>query len=201
MNIKKKILVVASHFDDAEIGCCGTIIKHKELGDYVYYAITSSDEYRTGRPSIRKKEQLQALKIMNIQPQNLFLFSYKEEIHDIIGELDPLKPDLVFTQYADDTHQDHQRASLIGQAIGRKRNITTLFYDSGSAYDFNPNVFSIISWPLKLKLLECYKSQIECGALKIDILEKKDAYWASLITNEMAAFAEGFVVRKMRWII
>jgi hypothetical protein len=44
-------------------------------------------------------------------------------------------------------------------------------------------------------------SQIKHGAINLDIVEKKNAYWASLISNEINVYAEGFVVRKMKWII
>ncbi len=195
-----KILIVSAHYDDFELGCGGTILKHIEKGDEVHLAITSSDEHRTGDMLDRYKEQEKSATIIGIDMGNVYRFSYHniiDNMHNIIGELDCISPDLVFTQYKYDTHQDHQRASLIGQAVGRKRNITTLFYDSGSSYDFNPNVYSLINWSMKLKLLECYKTQIEREAIRIDILKKKNAYWASLITDVEDAFAEGFVVRKM----
>ena len=197
-----KILAVGAHYDDIEIGCGGTLLKHVENGDEVYFAITSSDENRTGYPEWRYKEQIKSAKMMGLDTSNIKPFSYiSDSVHDIIGKLDETEPDIVFTQHEFDTHQDHHRASTIGQAVGRKRNITTLFYDSGSAYEFNPNVYSIISWPMKLKILKCYKTQIDCGAVNIDILKKKDSYWASLITDISNAFAEGFVVRKMKWLL
>jgi LmbE family N-acetylglucosaminyl deacetylase len=196
-----KILVIGAHFDDAEIGAGGTLTKHVRNGDDIYYAITSADEFRTGDVCERLGEQIKALKIMGIPKDRLIQFSYKEEIHNIIGELDLLKPDIVFTQCFSDTHQDHKRSSIIGEAIGRKRNITTVFYDSGSSYDFQPNVFSIIDFKKKFKLLNCFESQIECGAINLNIIKRKNHYWASLISNTPSDYAEGFVVRKMSWII
>ena len=196
-----KILVISAHYDDFEIGCGGTISKHIEKDDDVYIAITSSDEYRTGNPADRYKEQLESVSILGIDVKNVFTFSYQSEPHDIVGELDYLKPNIIFTQHEFDTHQDHRRSSIIGQAVGRKRNITTLFYDSGSAYDFYPNIFSLVDWNRKLELINCYKSQIECGAVNIDIVKKKNSYWASLISELSDRYAEAFVVRKMRWYI
>jgi hypothetical protein len=88
---------------------------------------------------------------------------------------------------------------ITAQAVGRKRHITILFYDSGSTYDFHPNVFSLIDFDKKLEILKCYKSQIDRASINIDIVKKKNAYWASLITEIPTAYAEGFVARKMRY--
>jgi hypothetical protein len=57
----------------------------------------------------------------------------------------------------------------------------------------------MIDFNKKLEILNCYKSQIEHGAINLDIVQKKNAYWASLVSNDNNKFAEGFVVRKMRW--
>ena len=195
-----KILAIGAHYDDIEIGCGGTLMKHISDGDEIYYAITSADEYRTGPPEERLIEQCDVLKRMGIQTTAMTLFSYKDELHTIIGSLDSLNPDIVFTHFENDTHQDHVRASIIGQAIGRKRGTTTVFYDSGSSYNFSPNVFSMIDFEEKMYLLEFYKSQIHAEAINLDIIKRKNAYWSTIITNNPTEYAEGFVVRKMRWI-
>ena len=111
------------------------------------------------------------------------------------------EPDIVFAPFENDTHQHHRRTSIISQAIARKRNITLLFYDSGSSYDFYPNIFSVIDINKKGEILDCFKTQIDHGAINLDIVEKKNAYWASLISDDPDCYAEGFVVRKMKWIV
>jgi len=196
-----KILAIGAHYDDIEIGCGGTLLKHVEKGDKVVLGITSSDEYRTGDKDDRYQEQVLSAEFLGVGTEDIFRFSYHDETHNIIGQLDYIKPDIVFTQHEFDTHQDHRRASIIGQAVGRKRYITTLFYDSGSSYDFHPNVFSIIDFKKKYILMSCYRGQIKFGAVNLDIIKKKDSYWASLVTDKRNTYAEGFVVRKMRYLI
>lgn len=192
-----KILFIGAHYDDIEVGCGGTLFRHVMNGDDIHIAITSSDEFRTGEPNERFKEQLKSLKIMNISKKNIYKFSYNDEVHNIVGELDKLSPNVVFTQFDHDTHQDHKRASSIGKAVGRKRFITTLFYDSGSSYDFYPNIFSIIDFEKKLKLIECYQSQIDSDSISLDIIKKKNAYWASLISINKDLYSEAFVSKKL----
>jgi len=195
----KRILAIGAHYDDIEMGCGGTLSKHIQKGDEVFFGITSSDEYRTGDKKDRYQEQILSAGIMGLHFENIYTYSYNDEVHDVIGRLDSIKPDIVFTHHELDTHQDHRRASIIGQAVGRKRTTTTLFYDSGTAYDFHANVFSIIHFPLKEKLIRCFKSQLELGAISLDIVEKKNLYWGSLISSAEVEHAEGFVVRKMKW--
>lgn len=197
----KTILAIGAHYDDIEIGCGGTLLKHSLNGDRVILAITSCDESLTGEPRIRFKEQEESLNKFGLSTNSecLSLSLIGEDIPGIIGELDKFKPDIIFVQHDKDTHQDHVKASIIGKAVGRKRNITTFFYDSGSTYEFQPNIFSVIDFVFKYDLLKCFKSQIDCKAINIDIVKKKNAYWASLISNDPDAFAEGFIVRKMKW--
>jgi LmbE family N-acetylglucosaminyl deacetylase len=175
-------------------------LKHIQNGDEVFFGITSSDEYRTGDKNHRYQEQILSAGIMGVDFESIYTYSYNDEVHDIIGRLDIVKPDVVFTHHEFDTHQDHRRASIIGQAVGRKRTMTTLFYDSGSSYDFNPNTFAMIDFDKKYQLMSCYKSQIELGAINLDIIKKKNEYWATLITEEQNSYAEGFMARKMLWL-
>lgn len=195
----KKILAIGSHFDDVELGVGGTLLKHRQISDKITIAITSADEDRTGNKYVRRQEQIRSMKLLGIPNNIKFLYeAFKDDdITKIIGVLDSYKPDIIFVPFEKDTHQDHVRASTIGKAVGRKRHITTYFYDSGSTYDFQPNVFSMIDFDFKHKLLNCFHSQIDRDAINIDIVKKKNSYLASLVTQEKNKYAEGFMVKKM----
>lgn len=201
--LMKTILAIGSHFDDIEIGCSGTLLKHIQNGDQVYFAITHTDDFRSGDIQTRLKEQDKSLALMGIPklPRYLFLFAETDTDAEIIGALDQLKPDIIFSPFENDTHQHHRRTSIIAQAVGRKRYTTVLFYDSGSTYEFYPNVFSMINIHRKSEILDCFKSQIDLGAINLDIVVKKNSYWASSISDNPTDYAEGFVARKMRWTI
>lgn len=197
----KKILAIGSHFDDIEIGCAGTLYKHIQNGDEVYLAITHTDEYRTGPVLDRLHEQDEAIESIGIprETKNLFLFAETDTDAEMIEAMDQLNADIIFSPFEHDTHQHHRRSSIVAQAVARKRHMTALFYDSGSTFDFHPNVFSMIDFEVKEKVLNCFESQIKHGAINLDIVFKKNAYWASLVTDEPHAFAEGFVARKLIW--
>jgi LmbE family N-acetylglucosaminyl deacetylase len=157
----------------------------------------SSDEFRTGDPKIRNKEQRNAIKLIGIPKENLLLFRCNDEEAKIVSVLDKLKPDIIYTPYENDTHQDHRRCSKIGQSVGRKRGITTIFYYCGSSIDFHPNLYSFFDYDRKMSLIDCYKTQIESGALKLDRRRKMEAYWATLVSDDVNTYAEGLIIKKM----
>jgi len=196
----KKILAIGAHFDDIEIGVGGTLIKHSNNGDIIYLVITEWDEHRTGDPNIRINEQKRALKFLNVPERNLILFKNDDEIYDIICELDKIGATTIYTMFENDTHLAHRRASLIGQSVGRKLTTQVIFYNSGTSFDFIPNIFSIIDFETKQDVLKCFESQINLKAVNIDFIKRRESYWASLITDKQV-YAEGFVIRKMLYNI
>lgn len=196
--IKNKIILAAgAHFDDVETGVGGTLLKHIKNGDTVKIVIMSSDEFRTGDPKERLIEQINCINCMGLQETNLILYNMKMDQSDIIYQLDLMKFDLIYSPYENDTHQDHRRCSQICQSVGRKRNITTMFYYCGSSIDFYPNLFSFIDIDKKDEMIKCFGSQIKSGAIHLDRRKKMEAYWASLISNDENSYAEGFKIRKM----
>ena len=197
----RTVLALGAHYDDVEIGVGGTILKHVKNGDKVFIGIIDSDEFRTGSPDERYQEQIQSLKMLGISEQQLILFKMSDDVSSIIFSLDRLKPDVVYTMFELDTHQSHKKCSYIGQSVGRDLPIQVIFYNSGTSYNFSPNVFSLISFNFKQKLLNCFKSQINLNAISIDIIQRRESYWSSLITEQPNCFAEGFIIRKMLYQI
>lgn len=194
-----RVAAIGAHFDDIEIGCGGTLHKHIKNGDKVYIVITSADEFRTGTPEKRREEQLHVLDLLDLPRNQLITFQKDLSIDHVVSDLDLLRFDLVFAHYQEDTHQDHRRSSLIAQAVGRKRTITTIFYEGASTLRFQPNIFSVIDFDFKIKLLECYQSQINRESINIDIIKRKNHYLGSLVSDDPNTYAEGFVVWKMKY--
>lgn len=195
--LMRKILVLGAHYDDIEIGVGGTLFKHVIVGDKVFVAVTASDETKTGDPKLRYEEQSNSISILGIDKKDVSLFNINDDISDIVAYLDKLKPDILYTMFEFDTHQAHRKCSYIGQAIGRKLSTQVIFYNSGTSYDFTPNAFSMISFDFKQKLLKCFESQIALNAINIDIIQRRESYWASLITDAPNSYAEGFVIKKI----
>ena len=187
------ILAIGAHYDDIEIGVAGTLYKYALNGHKVYFAITNSDEFRTGSPDDRYREQIQSLKLFGLSANDLMVYRCEDDESDIIGHLDNVKADILFCPFECDTHQSHRRCSIIGQAVGRSKNITTFFYAGGSTYNFDPNVYNIIDFDKKSEILKCFSSQIAANAIRLDTIEKREAYWGTIISNSIC-YAEGFIV-------
>lgn len=196
----KRILALGAHYDDIEIGIGSILKEHVLNGDTVYMAITDSNEHRTGDIDMRYKEQVNALNIMGVKGQHLLLFQIEDSISDIVNVLDKLHPDIIYTQFEKDSHQGHRRCSHIGQAVGRKSHIQVFFYSSGAAYDFTPNIFFPASYDSKSILIKCFKSQIIRNAVNIESIQKREAYWNTII-NGKTGYMEGLLAKKMLYKI
>lgn len=48
-----------------------------------------------------------------------------------------------------------------------------------------------------MEMINCFESQIKCGALKLDRRQKMEAYWATLVSDDIDAHAEGLIIRRM----
>ena len=118
INEFKKILVLAPHTDDGELGCGGTIVKFLEEGADVYYAAFSTAEESVPEnlpKDILKTEVREATATLGIPAGNLFLYDYEVRklnysrqsvLEDLVRLRNNLNPDLVFLPSLKDIHQD-----------------------------------------------------------------------------------------------
>ena len=122
----RKILVLAPHTDDGELGAGGTISKLVESGAEVYYAAFSTAEESV--PShlpkdILKTEVKSATKKLGIKENHLRIYNYRvrnlnykrqDILEDLIQLRTEIKPDLVLMPSLNDIHQDHLTISQEG---------------------------------------------------------------------------------------
>ena len=76
LNDFKKILILAPHVDDGELGCGGSIIRFLEEGKEVYYMAfsTAQTSLRPNLPdNILEIEVQKATKVLGISPKNLII--------------------------------------------------------------------------------------------------------------------------------
>ncbi|MGH8002496.1 MAG: PIG-L deacetylase family protein [Brasilonema sp.] len=112
-----KILCLGSHCDDIEIGCGGTILKLIE--DYsniiFYWVVFSSNEQRAKEAIKSANNFLKGAKVENIIINNFrngFFPFIGAEIKEYFEQLkQEISPDLIFTHYRHDLHQDHRLIS------------------------------------------------------------------------------------------
>ncbi len=163
---KMKILAVGAHPDDIEFGCGGALVKYAQKGHRVYLLVMTGGGLG-GSTAVRVKEQEASGKILGAE--QIFWGGY-EDTHlvvdvDLIGKIETVisevKPDFIFCNFPDDTHQDHRHlAQAIMSATRYIRNV--LFFEGPTTQNFNPQVFVDIADTLeqKVKALQAHQSQV-----------------------------------------
>ena len=123
--MKLDILVFAVHPDDAELGCCGTILKHIAEGKKVGLVDLTRGELGTrGTAESRDEEAANSAVIMGLHArENLGMrdaFFKNDEAHQlqIIRIIRKYQPEIILCNALRDRHPDHGRASdLVSDSV------------------------------------------------------------------------------------
>jgi len=205
-----RVLILAPHTDDGELGCGGTIARFVEDGKEVYYAAFSVAEKSVpeGFPkNILEIEVRKAMKILGVSESNLLIYKYEvrtfsyhrqEILEDIISLRKELQPDLVFVPSPNDLHQDHKVMAEEGIRAFKKSTIL------GYEMPWNNISFNTMSFiPLKerhikkkIDALRCYETQRYRSYLNEDFIKCLARTRGTQIEVE---YAEAFEV--IRWVL
>ena len=140
LKLFKKVLVLAPHTDDGEIGCGGTISKLLEKKSEVFYVAFSSAKESLKQKGLNENTLIQEVKVathsLGIKKKNLIIFDHKlrfftslrqEILEDMINLKNKLKPDLVLMPSLSDIHQDH--ITIAQEGLRAFKNSTILAYE------------------------------------------------------------------------
>jgi len=206
----KKILVLAPHTDDGELGCGGSIAKFCADGKEVYYAafcLCSKSLPAMLPANTLELECRKATATLGIPPANLILFNYEvrelpQSRQQILEELLQLNkrinPDLVLLPAASDIHQDHQ--VIHQEGMRAFKNVTFAGYElPWNNYSFRTNFFirlSEVQLNKKVDSLKSYQSQSQRNYMQEDFTRSL-AKVRGVQAN--AEYAEAFEIYK--WIV
>lgn len=148
----EKVLVLAPHTDDGELGCGATIAKYIQEGSRVYYAAFSTCRRSLPEgwaPDTLEKEVKRATGKLGIIPDDLFIFDYdvrtfkqyRQEILEDLYKLNKsISPGTVFLPSASDIHQDHQ--AIYEEGLRAFKSIKIFGYEMPwNNISFKPNAF------------------------------------------------------------
>src|ERR1035437_2468111 len=121
--MSERVLAIGSHIDDIEIGCGGSLLKHRDAGDEIFMAILKSDEDLTAPVSVRRTEQRAACKVLAVDAHHYRMVVSKAHIEDTVSMLDRIEPTVLYFPFEKDHHQDHNYASKVGFAVSRNVSI------------------------------------------------------------------------------
>lgn len=163
------VLCLGAHCDDIEIGCGGTLLKLIEAGaiESILWVVFASnparkEEAKTSADRFLEKVDQKEIQILSFR--DAFLWASAVEIKEHFEKIKTsFSPDVVFTHYRDDRHQDHRLIS--DYSWNTFRNHLILEYEIPK-YDGDlgqPNTYvhlseSVVSKKISI-LLESFESQ------------------------------------------
>jgi LmbE family N-acetylglucosaminyl deacetylase len=135
-----RMLMLAPHTDDVELGCGGTIARFVEEGEaeiFVAVFSTAGDSVPKGFPKTALRDEFyDAMKILGVRKDRLSVYDYavrklSYSRQDVLEELVKLgrtvKPDVVFLPSSQDLHQDHQ--TLYNEGLRAFKEVTLWGYE------------------------------------------------------------------------
>ena len=204
----KRILILAPHTDDGELGCGGAIAKLSNEGAEISYAAFSDCKKSLAAglgPDTLRLECKKATSILGIKESNLFFFDFdvrtfpahRQEILEEMVKLNKkIQPDLIFTPASSDIHQDH--GVVYAESLRAFKNCSLLGYElPWNNSFFNSQCFIKISdgnLRSKTLSLKAYTSQSHRSYFKEDFI-KSLATVRGVQSN--STYAEAFEVYKL----
>ena len=204
-----RVLVLAPHTDDGELGCGGTISRLVEEGREVYYAAFSTAAESVPPPfppDILEKEVREGTKVLGIPAANLLVYKYKvrhlphmrqEILEELVRMKREIDPATVYLPSAQDLHQDHQTVHIEG--LRAFKTVTVLGYElPWNNLSFDYRHFCVLTRAhveTKIAALRCYQSQQHRPYTQEDFIWS----WARTRGGQiMVEYAEAFDV--LRWV-
>lgn len=212
INQFKRILILAPHTDDGELGCGGTIAQFIENGAdvrYVAFSLSRESVPEEFADDVLATEVVSATGELGIPAANVSVHDFpvrrlnyhRQEILEVMVKLKrDYDPDLVFMPSLNDIHQDHE--TIAREGLRAFKNKTILSYELiWNNIDYKLTAINALDEQhveKKVKALDQYKSQKAKGSayLEADFIYSM-AKVRGLQINK--PYAEAFEV--VRWIM
>lgn len=201
-----KIMCLGAHSDDIEIGCGGTLLRliddYKDLN--FYWVVFGSSQRRMDEAKESAEDILQPVK-----NKQIFVKGFKDGFFPYNGAeiklyFEQMKneynPDIIFTHYRQDLHQDHRLISEL--TWNTFRNHLILEYEIPK-YDGDfgsPNLFFNLAEPICRKKIQHIITHFDSQSEKYWF--KEETFFALLRLRGIESrateeYAEGFYCRKI----
>ena len=182
-----KVLVVATHPDDETLGCGGTILKHKAVGDAVHWLIVTSIKEENGFAASVVEARRQEIEVvsstygfdgvsdLDFPTMQLDTIPFSRLIGSILDVFREVEPDIVYLPFKGDVHTDHQvafraaysctktfRCPSIKKIIMMETLSETEFAPNTKEDSFIPNMFVDVTDFIdrKIEIMNIYKNEI-----------------------------------------
>lgn len=202
-----KILCLGAHCDDIEIGCGGTILRllQENPSATVMWTVFSGSSVRNAEfhASARKFLGDAALASCAHQFPDGYLPHAWKDVKDTFEEIkSAVDPDVIFTHFRHDLHQDHRVVSELTWNTFRNHLIFEYEIPKFDGDLGSPNWFSLLSDDVcrkKIRLiLESYPSQASKGWFTEDTFSAL-LRLRGVESGSPTRFAEAFYARKLTY--
>ncbi len=170
------VLGVGAHYDDLELGCSGTLIKHVQNGDKVTMLVVTNSAYKNSDQiqirgaDVALKEAMEAADIVGGEliclNYRTFMVPFDEMLClEIVDYVEKHKIDIVYSHWVYDLHRDHQYAGrstlMAARHVPRFLMYRSNFYDTEQ--QFRGNFYSDITDVMekKIEVIKAHKSELE----------------------------------------
>ena len=163
-----RILCLGAHCDDVEIGCGGTLLSIREAYPearmtWVVFASTPKRKRELAASAERYQLDSEFLRVEEFRDG--FFPYHGAQIKEVFESLKPIQPDVIFTHYRADAHQDHRLISELTWNTFRDHLILEYEIPKWDGDLGRPNVYVPLSQQVtgqKIRfLMEAYPSQAE----------------------------------------
>lgn len=183
-----KVLVISVHPDDETLGCGGTILKHKDNNDEIYWLILTrpdrvigfSEEFimrrETEIETVSKKYGFNKVFKLDFFTTKMHEIDFSILIDNISKVINEIQPQVIYMNNRTDIHTDHQIAAKAILSCTKSFRYPfikkILMYECISETEmappfpeniFIPNVYSDISNYIdkKIEIMKIYESEIQ----------------------------------------
>jgi len=183
----KNILVIAPHPDDETLGCGGTLLRHINEGDRVYWLIGTTIKEENGfssdRVNSRKKEiknvcedyEFTSYRQLDFNTTELDQVPRNELIQEISKYVNEVQPHTIYIPYRNDIHSDH--AQIFDASVACTKSFRYPFVKKVCVYEtlsetefgmrlddsgFKPNMWVNITDYLdrKIEIMKIFESEL-----------------------------------------
>lgn len=208
----EKVLLLAPHTDDAELGCGGTMARMLENKVEIHVAAFSTARASLppgSDPDLLRNEFTAAMDSFHIPPEQLHIYDYEvrklsysrqEVLEELVKLRAEIQPDMVLIPSGSDLHQDHQ--VVHNEGLRAFKEVTVWGYElPWNHITFSAQAFVTLEQrhlDQKWAALQHYKSQF---VKQRGYFSEEFIYGLAKVrgTQVRAAYAESFEVIRTRW--
>jgi LmbE family N-acetylglucosaminyl deacetylase len=207
-----KIVAIGAHTDDVELGCGGTLLRHRDDGDEIHIVVITHSGYTSLNKKIMRSSEVaiaegkKSAGILNAQftclgKEPLTLTPNEKLVLELEDVINRIQPDRVYVHRPTDTHSDHAAVGYVALRAARKCDSVLLYRSNWYIMDtdYEDKYYVDISNHIedKKSLIALFESEMKTVNYSwIDFVIKQNCASGAKIGVD---FAETFQVIKMVW--